>query len=139
MFYRISRKVMCRTYPGFTFPTRLASYRDNMCALRHSREEHALWATVCQGSSASCCFLTATTGSGLTDQVCWPRVEACVVFIHLGEAKVHKRETVRRPTERCSRIPILQRFTRVYSGVTDTLTVTLFYQRVRETTCNRAM
>jgi hypothetical protein len=56
---------MCRTYLGFTFPTRLASYRDNVCALRHSGEEHALWVTVCQGSPVSCCVLTAATGSGL--------------------------------------------------------------------------
>jgi hypothetical protein len=57
---------MCKTYPGFTFPARLASYRDNVYARRHSGEEHALGVAVIQGSSASCCFLIAATGSGWT-------------------------------------------------------------------------
>jgi hypothetical protein len=127
---------MCRTYPGFTFPTRLAGHRDNACALRHSREEHALWVNVCQGSSASCCFLTAATGSGLIRSSLLAEIEACVVFMHLGEVKVHQRETVGRPKERCSHVPILQQSTRLNRGVADTLTVTLFYQRVCETTCN---
>lgn len=60
-------------------------------------------------------------------------MEACVVFMHLGELKVHRRETVSRPTEVCSRVPILQQFSRLNGGVADTLTVTLFYQRVCET------
>ena len=53
--------------------------------------------------------------------------------MHLGEMK---RETVGRPKERSSRVPILQQSTRPNKGVADTLTVTLFYQRVCETTRN---
>lgn len=57
-------------------------------------------------------------------------MQAGVALMHLAEVK---RETVGRSKERGSCVAILQ-----HRGVADTLTITLSYQRVRETTCSWA-
>jgi hypothetical protein len=57
---------MCRTYPGFALPTKLARHRDNVFALGHSRDDRALGTAVYQESLVSCCFSTTAFRSKLS-------------------------------------------------------------------------